>query len=278
MPRISNAGPRWLAPIISCTAATLAFLWPIPARLGREIAGPMGDNLIFYWNVWWFREALWRRHVSPFHTPMLFHPQGADLAYHTTALLATVPASFLALFLPLPVAFNLVFIGCFLFAALAMYGLATHVLRRVGSGGPGAGILAFFAAMAYAFAPFHVAHIGHLNIVNVGVVPFATWMFLRFWEARTVRRALACGAALGLCALADGYHVLAVLLLLPLLGWLLARHDRATAAAARRPAKKAAAESAPATMPGTPVGGMARLGLVALGTFLLVSLPAIVRC
>jgi hypothetical protein len=166
---------------------------------------------------------------------MLFRPQGADLAYHTTALWRRCrPVPGVA---PLPVAFN-PSSSAASFAALAMYGLALHVLQRVGQSGPGAGILAFFAAVAYAFAPFHVAHIGHLNIVNVGVVPFATWMFLRLWQVRTVRRALACGAALGLCALADGYHVLAVLLLVPLLTWLLLRHDRAQAAAARRPAKK----------------------------------------
>src|SRR4030095_591603 len=32
MPRISNAGPRWLAPIIACAAEKLAVLWALPAR------------------------------------------------------------------------------------------------------------------------------------------------------------------------------------------------------------------------------------------------------
>ena len=189
-------------------ASTLVFTWPLAARLGTHLAGPPGDNSIFAWNVWWFGEALWHEHRSPFYTPLLLHPRGADLAYHTTTLLGTVPGSVLARFLPLPVAFNLVVLGCFVFAGAAAYGLARHVLRRAGVEGPRAAGLGLFAALAYTFAPFHWAHLGHLNILNVGVVPLAAWAALRFAPRPTLRNSAALGAALGLCALADGYFVL----------------------------------------------------------------------
>src|SRR5678815_3456583 len=85
--------PRLTAAAVAAgsLAATLAFIWPLPARFAAFLPGTPGDNLIFYWIFWWFREALWRQHRSPFHTPLLFHPTGADLAYHTTTLLGTIP-------------------------------------------------------------------------------------------------------------------------------------------------------------------------------------------
>jgi hypothetical protein len=193
--------------------ATLVFTWPIPARLATHLAGGAGDNFIFYWNLWWFREALWHAPQWPFATHLLFHPQGASLAYHTTTLLSTVPGLVLGLALPLPVAFNVMVLGCFFFAGAAMYALAREVLSNGGGGDATTGVLAFFAALAYAFAPFHMAHVGHLNILNVGVVPLAAWAFLRLEARPSVRRALVLGACLAAAALADGYHAWAATLL-----------------------------------------------------------------
>ena len=203
--------------------ATLVFTWPLAARLGSHLAGPPGDNYVFGWNLWWLGEALWGEHGSPFHTPLLLHPQGADLAYHTTTLLGTLPGSLLSQFLPLPAAFNLVVLGCFLFAGATTYVLARRVLRRAESEGRAATGLALFAALAYTLAPFHFAHFGHLNILNIGVVPLAAWAALNLWERRTPRAAIALGSALGLCTLADGYFALMAVLLagsiLLLCGW-----------------------------------------------------------
>lgn len=233
---MSQPAPRRHAALaaLGFSAATLVFTWPLPARLATHLAGGAGDNFIFYWNLWWFRFALWRVPQWPFHTPLLFHPNGTSLAYHTTTLLGTVPGSVLGLVLPLPVAFNLIVLGCFLFAGAAMYALTRHVLSRAGfTGGPAAG-LAFFAAVAYSFAPFHLAHVGHLNLLNVGVVPLVAWAFLRLEDGPTVRRALVLGACLAAAALADAYHALTGMLLvltLAILGWRTGRRAAASSPA-----------------------------------------------
>lgn len=214
------AGPRtWVlwVPLI----ATVAFAWPLPLRLASHLAGPPGDNYIFYWNLWWFRQSLWREFLWPLHTAYVFYPEGADLAFHTTTLLNTLPGSLLGLVIPLPVVFNLAVLGQFAFAWWAMFGCARRVLESSSSaerGAAAASSLPSFAATAYAFAPVHMAHVGHLNILSTGVLPLVVSALLRAGQGFTVRRAAGLGASLGLCALADGYFLLMGMLLAGLAG------------------------------------------------------------
>ena len=46
------------------------------------LTGGPGDNMVFYWNIWWFREALFHLHTGPFHTPLLHHPGAAPGVHH----------------------------------------------------------------------------------------------------------------------------------------------------------------------------------------------------
>ena len=212
-----TSGLSRVAGVLVLLVATVGFCWPLPARLATHLAGAPDDNYVFAWNLWWFREARWHAAGPPFHTPMLMHPAGADLAYHATTLLNTVPGSALALFLPLPVAFNLLVMANFLLAALAMRALTAQVLRGAGTAPGAVAPLALFAAVAWGFAPFHVAHVGHLNILSIWPLPVAALALLRALEKRTWRWAAMVGAALGVCALADAYHLLAAALMLPCL-------------------------------------------------------------
>src|SRR5689334_7458361 len=44
------------------------------------------DRAQSIWNLWWVRTALLDRHINPFHTDLLFFPQGADLYFHDLSL------------------------------------------------------------------------------------------------------------------------------------------------------------------------------------------------
>ena len=67
--------------------ALLALLltWPLAAHLTTAVPGLPGDNWQQYWNVWWVKRALLELHQSPYHTPALFHPAGADLHFNLSA-------------------------------------------------------------------------------------------------------------------------------------------------------------------------------------------------
>lgn len=91
-------------------------------------------------------------------------------------------------------------------------GFTFLLARRLGSGRPGAAV----AALAYAFAPFHVAHAAyHPHVAQVQWLPLyllALWSCLECW---TAGRALLLLAALALLSLSNDYAGLHAVLLTP---------------------------------------------------------------
>lgn len=261
-----------VAPLVGLLLSSVAFTWPLVPRAASSLAGGPGDNMVFYWGIWWFREALFHLHRSPFHTPLLHHPTGADLAYHTTTLLNTVPGAVLGLVLPLPVVYNGLILANFFLAAVCTYGLGLRVLHRAhGARRPADTWYAAFAAIAYSFAPFHMAHLGHLNILSVWVLPCAAWTTLRAHENPSARNMALLGVTLGLCGLADGYHLVSALVLVSTL-WILLRlrGGSVIAAGASRRASAPAARVSKPPWPG-PVAVAA-----GVGSMVLLLLPLIV--
>src|SRR5947209_16839200 len=57
----------------------LGRLWPV---FSSAIPGGLEDTRLFLWNAWWFRYAIHELHVSPYFTPLLFHPFGTSLISH----------------------------------------------------------------------------------------------------------------------------------------------------------------------------------------------------
>src|SRR5438105_5949431 len=66
---------------------TLVFVYPIVPQMSSEI--PFGgDAWQHIWNLWWIKHALLDLRTNPYHTNLLFYPDGANLYFHTLALTA----------------------------------------------------------------------------------------------------------------------------------------------------------------------------------------------
>lgn len=201
-------------------ALTVAFLWPAVAHFDDRVLSAGGDGSTFLWAYWAMPRALLRL-SDPFTTDLLFHPVGADLAFHTTTPLAMVLSWPVARLLGLGAAVNALQLAAVFLSALGAYLLAFRVCgdRRA----------AFFAGAAFAFVPYRFVHMGgHFNLIHVEFLPFGLLAFLRFLDEPSRRRAAWIGAAVGLTFLTDFY--LTVFLSFALAGLaLLNRHriDRA---------------------------------------------------
>ena len=68
--------------------------WPALRTISQQLIGFNEDVWIFFWNNWWFREAL-SSGQNPFETGYLFYPTGASLVAHSNSF----TSSFLALLL-----------------------------------------------------------------------------------------------------------------------------------------------------------------------------------
>lgn len=185
------------------------FLWPAVVHFRDRVLSAGGDGSTFLW-AWWAmpREALALR--NPFVTDQLFHPVGANLAFHTTAPLEMVVSWPVARLFGLGAAANLMQLAAVFLSALGAYLLAFHVCgdRRA----------AFFAGVAFAFVPYRFVHMGgHFNLIHAEFLPFGILAFLRFVDDQTRRRAVWLGVVVGLTFLTDFYYTVFLLLALAVL-------------------------------------------------------------
>ena len=133
------------------------------------------------WNFWWTREALLYRHCNPFYTPMLFHPGGAGLAFHTFSLfscLALAPVSFLLDGVyGLLLAYRMQILLAF---ALTCY--CTYRLVVCTTGNRAAG---FLAGLFFAFRSFHLVHSGYPHINSMYWAPLYAMSLQRLLDCDT---------------------------------------------------------------------------------------------
>jgi PA14 domain len=170
--------------------------WPLatdPAHLGVM---DRPDGRLNAWILAWDVQALTHAPLRLFDAPA-FHPLPDALAFSENLLLPAVLIS-PALAAGQPVlAYNLV-----LALSMIASGLGTQLLvRRVGGGR----LAAFAAGAIFAFGAHRFIRLAHPHAQVTIFLPLALLAFDRFWQKRTLGRALAVGLMLGLQALSSIY-------------------------------------------------------------------------
>lgn len=192
---------RHLLALAGYVAATVAFMWPLPARLSTSLTGPpTGDTGVYVWNVWLFQHELLDHGGFPFLTTQVFSlgPQ-VDLAQHNYTPLAGLIGVPLVPLFGVVTAFNLIYLLNLVLAAYVMYLLARDV---VGHGWP-----AWLAGLMFAFAPALVARgTAHFSLVETAALP-AFILLLRVAGRTGGRGAMAAaGATLAWATYGDPYY------------------------------------------------------------------------
>ena len=230
-------------------AVTIVWTWPLAAGLAHDVPADFGDPLLNSWILAWDATHVGRG----WWNANIFYPHPLALAYSEHLLpqaLAILPIYRLT---ANPIlCYNLVFLSTFVLSGLGMFLLARELT------GSGAG--AFIAGLAFAFAPYRVASLPHLQVLSSMWMPFALYGVRRYFAGGRPR-ALAGGAAAWLLQnLSCGYYLLffTPVVLLYLAWELVARRPPARVAAA---VAAAALAVAAATLPfATPYLELRRLG------------------
>lgn len=166
---------RWLRRdafvLLLYLALTIAFTWPLAARLGDNwLAIHDTDTFVKLWDQWWLPHS--RATGQPlFFTHDLFYPVGLDLSYHS---LSWVVAPFSRLLTPLlgPIdAYNITIPWAIFSSGYAAYLLIYYLLRHRTA--------AFVGGFIYSFSPYFVTHAGgHPDLVHLAPVPLAVLLLL----------------------------------------------------------------------------------------------------
>jgi hypothetical protein len=182
-------------------ALALLMTWPVARDLGTRLASDLYDPAFNCWVLAWTtgQIALVLRGdltgITHFWNGNIFHPEPMTLAYSEHLFgqaLQVLPIQMVTG--NILISYNLLFISTF-----ALSGLAMYLLVRDLTGRPEA---AFAAGVAFAFVPYRLSQISHLQVLSGYWMAFALVGFHRYFvrvsegaaqPAR--RRALAGGAA-----------------------------------------------------------------------------------
>jgi hypothetical protein len=162
----------------------LAMTWPLAlhagSRTGNDVIDPrVTDPLFQSWQVAWIGHALLHQPLHLFQAN-IFWPLRDSLAF-SDALVGYGPAGLLAQRGPgsALVVYNLLFLLAFSLAFVGAYLLAQELgLDRAG---------AAVAGVAFAYAPWRLAHINHLQVLSSGGIPLSLFLLVRGYRQRSAR-------------------------------------------------------------------------------------------
>jgi hypothetical protein len=167
-------------------AATIAFTWPLAVSSGTRLGAPEGpgDPYLNLWILGWDLRMLTTRPASLVDGTVfngnIFHPAVATLAYSDHLLpqaIALVPLY--AATGDVVICYNVLLFASFLASGLAMHALA----RELGASRPGA----VLAGLAWAFWPYRISHLIHLQLQALYFFPLVL-LFVHRLVARPRRR------------------------------------------------------------------------------------------
>jgi len=178
-------------------ALTLALTWPLAAGLTHDIAGDIGDPLFTSWALAWDATHLGRG----WWNANIFAPHPLSLAYseHFLPQALQVVPFYVATKNPI-LCYNLLFLSTFVLSGLGMFLLGREL---TGSGAAGA-----VAGLAYAFAPYRIASIPHLQVLSSAWMPFVLFGLRRHFATGRVRPLAGAAAAWTVQNLSCGYYLL----------------------------------------------------------------------
>ena len=201
---------RFGAAVLAYLAITIAYSWPLPSMMGRGIAHDPYDPALNAWILWWSTQAL-PLTAHWWNAPFFFPAPGA-LAFSEHLLgLAPLSAPVIAVTHNAFAGYNVALLASFVLCGVSAHVLAYTLTKRHD--------VAFIAGLAYAFAPYRLAHVAHIQVVSSYWIPFCLAALHRFDATRKPSWAIAAAGAWLVQSYANGYYLFFLVPLIAL--WLL---------------------------------------------------------
>jgi hypothetical protein len=195
-------------------AGTVFFTWPIAPQLTTHLLGHL-DPPFSSWRLAWVAHRLLNGGPAgtSFFDANIFWPARRTLAYSDATLVqGALAVPLLSGGLTPAGAMNLLTL-----AGMAASGIAAYVLARRLTGHTGGALL---AGAVFAFAPYRLDHIAHLELQWAFWMPLAFWAWHRTLDRGTFRDGLFCVLFVVLQLLSSIYYGLFLITTLPVLGLL----------------------------------------------------------
>jgi hypothetical protein len=192
----SNARAVGLA-ALAYTVLTIAYSWPLPINMMHGVAHDPGDPILNAWILWWTTQAV-PLTASWWNAPM-FYPATGTFAFSEHLLgQAPIAAPLVALTGNPLFGYNVALMASYILCGLGAHFLAYTLTRRHDA--------AFVAGVAYAFAPYRLAQLPHIQVLSSYWVPVCLAALHRYDRQPSWRWAALAAAAWLMQSLANGYY------------------------------------------------------------------------
>jgi len=206
---VRKAHPLVLA-ALGYVALTAAYTWPLPRHVWHGVVHDAGDPLLNAWILWWSTKTL-PLTAAWWNAPM-FWPAPGTFAF-SEHLLGEAPIAWplIAITKNALFGYNVTLLASYVLCGLGAHFLAFTLTKRHDA--------AFVAGVAYAFAPYRLAQLPHIQVLCSYGVPVCLAALHRYDREGTWKWAAVAAAAWLLQSLANGYFMFFLTVLVAV--WLL---------------------------------------------------------
>jgi hypothetical protein len=194
--KIQSRMKRWLAPVLLYVVVTVAMMYPLLRHIGSVLPHDLGDPVLNTWLLWWSTKQV--PLTSAWWNAPMFFP-AADVMALSELLIGLLPITVVVQWLthnPLT-AYNVAFLLSFPLSGLSAYALAVDLTAR-----RDAGVL---AGLAFAFAPYRMGHLGHVQVLSYYWAPLVLLGLHRYLRTHDWRWLIAFAGAWLMQSLTNGY-------------------------------------------------------------------------
>jgi len=204
---------RFFSPVVAAAAAyvllTAALTWPLVLHPGSLVPNDLGDPLLNTWILAWDARVV--PLTAHWWDAPQFYPAAGTMAFSEHLLGLTIFTTPVILVSGNPLlAYNIAFFLSFVLSGLFAYFLAFTISRRHDC--------AFLAGLAFAFAPYRMAQLAHVQVLSSYWMPLALAGLHRYFDDHRTRWLVLFAAAWFMQALTCGYYLIYLSVLIAL--WL----------------------------------------------------------
>jgi len=207
VPPVRKAHPLVLA-TLGFVALTIAYSWPLPRHVWHGVAHDPGDPILNAWILWWSTKAV-PLTAAWWNAPM-FWPAPGSFAF-SEHLLGEAPIAWPLIALtgnPL-FGYNVALLASYVLCGLGAYFLAYTLTNRHDA--------SFVAGVAFAFAPYRLAQLPHIQVLSSYWIPVCLAALHRYDRDGAWKWAALAAAAWLMQSLGNGYFMFFLTILL--VGW-----------------------------------------------------------
>jgi len=181
---------------------TVTFFYPCLKSFNTSLIGPPGDNMQYYWEMWWAGKTFTGTDNVPFsYSGYIFFPEGSSLYFQDHCFYFLFLSLLLQSFFDHVTIYNVLLLHTFVLAGTGAFLLIRYLTRN--------SYISIIGGFIYAFNPSHFSHsLHHMEISSIQFIPFFILFFIKSMRVTSFKNIFLASLFFFLNSLCTWYYFL----------------------------------------------------------------------